>query len=410
MKDSKQVRNQLVAKRNDSIQRSRFALTLNQNKAVSYILSKVKKDDTPDTLYEFDCLEFIGVMRLKKNSYNEIRKMLQDIADKSMYIRDENGRDILVRWLNVVHMEPGSGRIMLKIHEDMAPYVFNLLEQKEKGGEFFTSYKISDIALMKHKYSPRIYELLKSYASNKQRWKFEFGTGSEWDLLPKIAQPHPQTGEPIIPKNWNSWAAFERDVLRPAKEEINLFCPIKIDYKGSKIDFKGVKQRRTCVIEFIMLNKTNGEQQDTENVINKEYEDIDSDKQFQQISFEEFLKADEEARQREALIAENEELERRQEKSICPLFLSEFQSFSDKQVETLYSACLEHIEFGLFSFKKRNLNDRELWAMDYARPYYEKITATPEDTKTDFFRRFLDCLKKDYDNIAPKINEQYRRG
>ena len=409
MSDPKKAREQIVAKRNDIIQRSRYGLTLPQNKAISYIISKIKKDDAPNTLYEFDCNEFIGVMKLKKNSYTDIRKMIKDIADKSMFVKDPTGKDVLVRWLNIVRMDPGSGKIYLTIHEDMAPYVFGLLEQKAQDENvFFTAFKLKEIALMKHKYSPRVYELLRSYQANNQTWKFELGTGSEYDIFPRIAEPDPDTGAPIIPKNWYSWSLFERDVLKWAKEEINDYCPIKVDYQGSKIDFKGTKQRKTCVVEFIMLDKTNGEKKSTEEKINEEYSEVDADQRFHQVCFDEFLQADAEARKKELEIEEREDLDRRLEKSICPTYLASFQSFSDKEVEALYSACLSKIGDHIFTYRKGNLDNREDWAIDYTQEYYEKILATPDETKTSVFRRLLDCLKNDYDNIAFKIDEKWR--
>ena len=443
MDNPKKAREYIVAKSNELIQKSRYGLTLNQNKAVSYILSKIKRDDVPDTIYEFNCNEFISIMKLKKNSYSDIRTMLQNIADQSMFVTNDEGIEVLVRWLNVVRMDPRSGKILVKIHEDMAPYVFKLLEKREEDNtKFFTSFQLKDIALMSHKYSPRIYELIKSYVVNNTRWKFELGTGSEYDLYPKIVTADPETGEPIIPKNWSRWSLFERDVLKPAKEEINAYCPIQIDYKGTKVDLSGKKRSKICAVEFVMVNKTEGQIKEVNEKIDKEYEKIDADQTFQQLSFEDFFKAQEEALEKdrklkeqeriedeaasENVISENEEveviederiideleqqkreLEIRQSTSTCPYYLLEFSEFSDEQIELLYKVCLEHIGRGIFSIRKKNLPFREDWAVDYTRWYYDKILATSEETRTSLFRRLLDSLKNDYDNQAELINVKW---
>ena len=51
----------------------------------------------------------------------------------------------------------------------------------------------------------------------------------------------------------------------------------------------------------------------------------------------------------------------------------------------------------------------ELFATDLVIYYYDKIVATPEDTKTTLYKRLLDCVKNDYDNQVYELLEQYRR-
>ena len=51
----------------------------------------------------------------------------------------------------------------------------------------------------------------------------------------------------------------------------------------------------------------------------------------------------------------------------------------------------------------------ELFATDLVLYYYDKIVATPEDTKTTLYKRLLDCVKNDYDNQVYELLGQYRR-
>ena len=399
MTKSKAARNQLVAKRNDMIQQSRLSLTLTQSKAISYILSKVKKGDTEETHYFFNISEFKNIMKLKKITYKEVAEMLQNIADQSTYIVDKTGELRLIRWLDIVHIEPVDGKIELTLHKDITPYVFNLIEQKDENGEYYTTYMLQDISLMKHFYSPRVYEILKSYAYNNEQWRFEFNTGSVRDIQVLIAKPD-TNGEPVIPKSWSSWAVFKRDVLEPAK----------IAYKESKYDLYGSKQRRICSIEFYMLEKTNGEKRITEDIIEQEYKEVDEEEAQQMSIFDEFYNAHREQMEKEAveeLIEQEDELERRQERSMCPIFLGDFSEFSDDEVESLYKAALGHIAFGIFSVKKKNWDEREMWAIDFVSYYYEKIQATKNDTRTTTFNRLYDSILKDYDNYSNKVNQDY---
>ena len=89
MTELERARKQNVAKRNDMIQKSKKSLSIVENKAVSYIFSKVKPDDDPDTIYTFDCQEFYRLLRWKKESYTDLRAMLYSIASQTFGIIDE---------------------------------------------------------------------------------------------------------------------------------------------------------------------------------------------------------------------------------------------------------------------------------------------------------------------------------
>ena len=408
---SNSARNQFVAKRNDIIQQSRLSLTLPQSKAISYILSKVKREDKPGTHYYFNIKEFKNIMKLPNITYKEVGNMLKDIADQSTFVMGEDGKYKLVRWLHLVHLDPIDGNFEITIHEDMTPYIYNLLEQKNENGEFFTTYQLTDIALMKHFYSPRLYEILKSYAYNNEQWKFEFNTGTIKDIQVLIARVDENNKlESNIPKSWSSYAVFKRDVLEPAREEINKYTPIKIAYKESKYDLYGQKQRKICSIEFYLLEKTQGEKRETEDIIEQEYKEIDEEESKQMSIFDEFYEAHKEKLEQEAkdlLIAEEDELEKRMELSVCPTFLASFQEFNDDEVEGLYKAALGHITRGIFSIKKGNWDQREMWAIDYVTVYYDKVIATSKDTRSTTFNRLYNLVTNDYDNVAVRINDDY---
>ena len=139
------ARKQNVAKRNDMIQKSKKSLSIVENKAVSYIFSKVKPDDDPDTIYTFDCQEFYRLLRWKKESYTDLRAMLYSIASQTFGIIDEEtGTEKIVHWFNTIHLKMSkSGKIVsdsklpgrfveIKIHEDLMEYVFGLEQQRRE--------------------------------------------------------------------------------------------------------------------------------------------------------------------------------------------------------------------------------------------------------------------------------------
>lgn len=405
------TRKQLVAKRNDMIQRSRFALTAVENKAVLYILSKVRPGDKIGDVYEFKCREFYQLIKWEKQSYKDIRDMLQRIKSVNWIIQ-EGDEDVVLSWFDIVRANPKTEVIKISFSTDMAPYILGLVQQREDG-RFFTSYALEKVALMKHQYSPRIYELLKSY-SNRQSWSFELGTGSVRDLQVIIATmaKEPVSGDykiPIIPTGWSNFAIFNRDVLRPAKEEINRYTDIKIEYEASKVDIYGVKHRKYCTVTFYMLEKTRGEKAEAEAAIDAEYIDNEDISEQHQMTLQEWFIE----KHKERLLEEQEENEtaeqkKRQEEeaerekkyndSKYPLLWAEFPEFDENQIDILFKEAIKHLDPALVAF-----SDRDLWAVDFIRYYYDYVKATDKDTRTTFYKRLLDYVRKDYDLYAEKI-------
>lgn len=415
----KQVRNNLVAKDNRLIQQGRNGLDLIENKAILYLISKIQPDDEPGKHYHFNCQEFKALLNWSSEaSYDYIKIMLQNIADVSQWIEDERDgkkKDILLRWFNIVRMDPGDGDIEISFHEDMFPYVVQLIKSRQDGKGFFTTYRLQNVSLMKHKYSIKIYELLKSF-SNNNIWVFENGTGSEYDLQRKIADTEidKKTRKPIskIPENWSNFAIFKRDVLEPAKKEINKYTDIEIDYAAKKQDINHRKTRAIRTIEFYMVKKTKLEQQKTDETIDKEYDRIEDENNYHQMSLDElesasikeaFFKRHAEALEKEKM----EESEKAVNESKFPILYEALNverraAFSEEKIEQLYNEAIKDRVPGNVS-----IDMWELFAVDYITYYYNKIKATPENTKTDTYNRLLDSVKNDYDKEAFRIIKKY---
>lgn len=403
------------------IQNSRMSLGLLENKAVLYLISKIKPEDEAGRIYIFNCKEFQALLNWNKEaSYQNVKIMLQNLGDISWWIEGEvkgKKKDILVRWFNIVHMDPGTGDIEISFHEDMFPFLLDLQKHLEEDGHYYTTYKLQNVTLMKHRYSPRIYELLKSYQYNNKVWTFENGTGSEYDLQRRIADTvldkKTRGGIPVIPDSWSNWAIFRRDVLDPAVEEINKYTDIKVAYEGKKQDIHKRKTRAIRSIEFYMVGKTIPEQRETDNVIDAEYTVIEDEERYHQMSIEElFFEAhekslEEEKAEKEIFAAQKAEAELQKLKH--PVLFAELNediaaNLDEKKVNQLYNSAIKGRVAGVVPH-----NQWELFATDLVLYYYDKIAATPEDTKSTMYKRLLDSVTKDYDNISVELLEQYRR-
>lgn len=422
--DITETRKNLVAKDNRMIQNSRMSLSLLENKAVLYIISKIRPDDEKGKKYIFNCGEFCSLLNWNKEaSYQNVKLMLQTIGNASWWIEgEEKGRkkEFLVRWFDIVHMDPGTGDVEIRFHEDMFPFLLDLQKHREEDGKYFTTYKLQNVALMKHRYSPRIYELLKSYQFNNKKWTFENGTGSSYDIQRRIADTVPDAKKvtnPIsmIPKSWANWSIFKRDVLDPAVEEINKYTDIKVAYKGKKEDIHHRKTKAIRTIEFYMVGKTGPEQRFTDELIDAEYTVVDEEEtHYHQVSIEEiFFKEHEKSLEIEKAEREYFEAVQKEKKikaATHSILFAELNGdlrhadFDEKKVNQLYSMAIKGRVVGVIP-----ANQWEMFAVDFVTYYYDKILSTRETTKSSVYQRLLDCVIKDYDGKTYDFIEKYKK-
>lgn len=410
----KESRQNLVAKDNEMIQKSRFSLSMTENKAIQYLISKIQPGDMPGKHYKFNCKEFQALIKWDEDvSYTKVKTMLTKLGMMQWWIDLDDDNEALVRWFHIIHMNKGTGEIEISFHEDMVPFLLALQESKELDGHYYTTYKLQNITLMKHRYSPRIYELLKSY-SNKRKWVFENGTGTVYDIQRRIADTDPATGKSLVPESWSNWAIFKRDVLEPAKKEINLYTDIKIDYEGIKQDIHHKKTRAIRTIEFYMVGKTEPEQRRTDEYIDAEYVEIEDDSRYHQFTLEEisvenrFFTAHEdslEEERKERAILEEEEKQKKIDESKYPILTSCLEgAYTEKQICFLYNEAIKGRVAGIV-----DISNWEMFATDLVTHYQSIIEATPEDTKSTPFRRLMDMVKKDYEGIVFTLQNQYRK-
>ena len=387
-------RNYTIRKVSELIQEGRFNLDKNEFKALGYIVSLIKKDDKENTVYTFDCRKFLNSIGYRSDcNLAEARGIIKSLASQKWWIQDqETGNWKLAGWINLAQTDADSKNMSITFHETVAPYIFNLDEQ----GKYITRYKYGYINQMQKEYSPRLYELLKSYSNNSE-WIFEFNTDSDKDLRVILAkmEENVKTHKRVvyIPKYWSKYSIFKRDVLEPAKEEINRFTDLRIDYEPLKVDLQGNKHRGTAAIRFsieqVKVNFTDEANVVSEQQIVEEptqlsffdaYPDFREEEQQRQI--------DEYNRMREEAI----------DNSAYPCTTDLLYGFvTETQVVALVESLAERVVPG--RIPKKNL---DAWACDVIGHYWRKISATPDRTKSTPFLRLMSDLNYDNDGVISK--------
>lgn len=232
-------RNMEVYKRDDMIQKARHRLSVQEQRCVLYAISKITPEDTAFSEYSFDLNDFYAMCGLQKESYTELKEILRTLKSKSWWVEiDDQGTESAVSWFNVVRTNKRSGKVTIKFHEDMMPFLLDLAKQDA----FYTSYNLKYVLPMNSQYSPRLYELLKSYQKNQSQWFFEIE-----DLKYHLDCQH-----------YKDFHDFKRFVLEPAVAEINQYTDLAIAYSVQR------KGRKVTRVIFYMDDKTDLELDETE--------------------------------------------------------------------------------------------------------------------------------------------------
>ena len=222
-----------VFKRNDMIQKARFSLSVQEQRTVLYAISKIQPTDTYLKEYTFEIKDFYNMIGWSNQSYTEFKAMLKALSDKSWWITLPTGEESLVRWFTTARSNKKSGKVTVKFHEDMMPYLVQLAQ----GTDFYTKYQLQYVLPMSSQYSPRLYEILKSYQYNNRQWFFDI------DELKHL----------LDCENYTNFSDFKRFALDPAVDEINKYTDIAIFYSVEKDGRKVVR------VNFFMEKKTESE-------------------------------------------------------------------------------------------------------------------------------------------------------
>lgn len=210
-------RSKMVVKANDLIQKSRFDLSLLQQKVVLYLISQIKPYDEEFKLYEFSISDFCKICGIDAGSgknYAMLKSTIKEIADKSLWVTLDNGKETLLRWIEKPYINEKSGTIQIRLDKDMKPYLIQLQSN-------FTQYELFWTLQFKKKYTVRLYELIKSIHYNELETYEKIYDLDELRIL-------------LDATNHKTFQHFKDRVLEPAVEEINTLSDKIVIYEPIK--------------------------------------------------------------------------------------------------------------------------------------------------------------------------------
>lgn len=216
------IQNSYVVKSNDLIQKSRFKLSLTQQKVVLYLCSQIKPDDEDFHLYTIPIREFCqlcGIDGVGGRQYKAIQATLEQLRQKSYIIRLTEHRSTSVSWVNKWWLDTSAGvqSVQIWLDPDMKPYLLRLKDN-------YTRYEYAYTLRMTHKATPRLYELLKSYHYDKTK---PYDKSFSVDELRQILDADGKD-------TYKQFRYFRHFVLDPSIQEINEQTDIVVSVKPKK--------------------------------------------------------------------------------------------------------------------------------------------------------------------------------
>lgn len=214
-------RDNQIVKHNDLVQKSRFELSLVEQKTINFLISLIPQNATiKDLEYEFKLQDYCKICGIDYNqgkNYKTVRDTLRELCKKDAIMTLPDGTDTRVTWINKFWSNKGKGWAKIRFDEDLAPYLFELSKNT-------TRFELLNILPMKSKYSIRIYELCRSWASLKSHtYRLE-------ELRSLL----------MVPENeLINFKDFRRRVLEVAQKEINEYTDLRVYFepitKGRKV-------------------------------------------------------------------------------------------------------------------------------------------------------------------------------
>lgn len=255
-------RDMYVVKSNALIQKSRYSLTLEEQRILLYLISKIKPTDKEMKRQEIDIKDYCKVCGIRLDDipamYNFIKRTIKNLADKSFWLTiEEENKDTLLRWIDKATIYKNNGKISIRLCEDLLPY---LIQVKNN----YTQYTLASVIVMKCKYSARLYEICKSYLHFYNRESYETHKEYTIDELMNLLGIDGKTKE-TYQKNVTM---FKKNVIEKSLAEINEYTDLRVD-----IDYIRQKSKITG-IRFNIYRRTMDEQwNNAENA----YKELDKD-------------------------------------------------------------------------------------------------------------------------------------
>jgi len=198
---------------------ARYNLSIEEQKIIKILISKIQKDDKDFKDYEFRVTELAEMLGMTyDNPYVVLRGITKRLITRGLEFRDTETKKLLqTAWLSSALYAEGEGTISLRFDPYIKPL---LLELKTH----FTMYELGQIMQFRGQYTIRFFEFRKSHIGRK-KYEVEFTIEELWKILG------------LKNDEYKLFKDFKNYVIEPARLEL-------LEKTGKSFSWETIKQGR----------------------------------------------------------------------------------------------------------------------------------------------------------------------
>jgi plasmid replication initiation protein len=155
------MENELRVYKSNKLIESRYKMTLQEMRLISYMIAQITQEDEDFKLYQIEIKTLQEHTNISESDvYSIADEVSERLMTKVIKIEDKKGSWSKYQWLNKAKYE--NGVLSVSFHPDLKPYLLQLKEQ-------FKSYNLATLLSMTSTHAIRLYELLKQYETIGER-------------------------------------------------------------------------------------------------------------------------------------------------------------------------------------------------------------------------------------------------
>ncbi len=206
----------LIVKDNKLIT-SKYNLTLIQVKFISFLSSKIDKDDKDFCTHSFKVNDILSVLGIERKHYKRVRISLRQLMTKHIVLEDTELSVKETTFLSYFHIDKKQDLIEVEFHKSLKPFLLQLNQK-------FTKLSLAKILNFNSQYSIRMYEILESRVNiydkykNRNLLEFKYKLSELKEIL--TGNYDEKTEQVEIPKSYSLFGNFKLKVINVAYKEL----------------------------------------------------------------------------------------------------------------------------------------------------------------------------------------------
>jgi len=283
---------------------AKYHLTTTQIKFISFLSTKIQKEDKSFFTYTFNVNEILKVLDIERTNYKLLRVSLRQLMTKYIVIEDNEYIISETTFLSHFQIDKKADTIEIKFDNSLRPFLLELSER-------FTKLSLSKILQFNSQYTIRMYEIIESRVNifekykNKKLLEFEYKIEEIKEIL--LGDYNGKDEELKIPKAYQKYNNFKRKVLDTAFKELKdkgdyyfEYQPIKTSRSYTSIKFTIFKNGEKIKKDFhqkkkqILQNSTTKAlaQEQIRRIIERKKDTIKDKLKYEQKLFQLYLKGE----------------------------------------------------------------------------------------------------------------------